>query len=396
MNRTIFYSWQSDLPNSTNRSFIESVINKVISDLKNTVSFSLELSMDKDTSKTPGTPDIANTIFNKISKTSLFIADISIINSKSKHRKTPNPNVLIELGYAAKAIGWERILCVYNSNYGGINDLPFDLRHRRPLVYSLAERNKNDVKIKLVKKISKTVDDLARKGLLFNEIQDLLKKEVDTEILTLINWLSKIVFGYSKDVNLMLRTGQLLNLNDSELEVKLSDSEFLGFQVFKTFEEVETKLKNLLDKVISSNYFQSDVAKAIVNIIDWVGCFNAYTRGRSTPDLFQQVPKISKEYNVLSGRELNPENIKNYPNRYILLKKINKSKARVLDFGDFTEMDKIKKMLHVFKLSPKHKDNYIRHIHSFIKLVNDWLDLTNGEFILDTYKHFEMKLPPNN
>jgi hypothetical protein len=78
MNRTIFYSWQSDLPNSTNRSFIESVINKVISDLKRATPPFLELSLDMDTSETPGTPDIIDTILKKISKTSLFIADIDL------------------------------------------------------------------------------------------------------------------------------------------------------------------------------------------------------------------------------------------------------------------------------------------------------------------------------
>ena len=248
----------------------------------------------------------------------------------------------------------------------------------------------------MVGKILKTIENLFQKGLLFDEIQDLLKKEVDTEILTLTNWLSKIVLGYQEGANLMQRTGRLLNLEENELKSMLSDSEFLGFQVFKTFEEVEAKLKRLLDKVISSSYFQSDIARTLVNIIDWVGCFNAYTKGRSTPDLFQQTTKISKEYNVVSGQELNPENIKNYPNRYILLKKIDTSKGRVLDFGDFTEKDKIKKMLHVFRLNPKHKDNYIHHIAEFNKLINNWLDLTNGEFILDTFKNFEIKFPSNN
>jgi len=391
MKRTIFYSWQSDLPNSKNRSFIESTINKAISELRSK-HFYAELSIDMDTNETPGTPDIVDTILDKISKTSLFIADVSIINPKSKRRKTPNPNVLIELGYAAKAIGWERIICVYNSDYGDLSDLPFDLRHRRPLVYSLSGQKKIDVKKEMVGKIIKTIENLFQKGLLFDEIQDLLKKEVDTEILTLINWLSKIVFGYSEDTNLMLRAGQLLNIKDSKLESKLSDSELLGFQAFKTFEEVEAKLKALLDKVISSNYFQSDVARAIVNIIDWVSCFDAYTRYRSTPDLFQETTKISKDYSIISGRELNPENNKKYPNRYILLRKMNETEGIVLDFGDFTEKDKIEKMLHIFKLNPKHKDNYIQHISRFNKLVNDWLDLTNGEFILDTYKHFDMKL----
>lgn len=34
MKRTIFYSWQSDLPNNSNRGFIESCIESSLKDLK--------------------------------------------------------------------------------------------------------------------------------------------------------------------------------------------------------------------------------------------------------------------------------------------------------------------------------------------------------------------------
>lgn len=128
MNRTIFYSWQSDLPNNSNRAFIESAIKKAISQLRNEGPFALELAIDRDTKKVPGTPEIVSTIFDKIDSSCLFIADISIINPKSKARKTPNPNVLLELGYAAKSIGWDRIICIYNSDLGSYDDLSFDLR----------------------------------------------------------------------------------------------------------------------------------------------------------------------------------------------------------------------------------------------------------------------------
>jgi hypothetical protein len=83
-----------------------------------------------------GTPHIAETIFTKIEHAKIFIADVSIINSDYKKRKTPNPNVLIELGYAARVLGWNKIICIYNTDYGTYDDLPFDLKYRRPLCYS--------------------------------------------------------------------------------------------------------------------------------------------------------------------------------------------------------------------------------------------------------------------
>ena len=80
MKCTIFYSWQSDLPNKDNRSFIENCIEKAIRKEKLGFEAGLTVAVDRDTKKTVGTPDIAGTIFDKIAKTDIFICDISIIN----------------------------------------------------------------------------------------------------------------------------------------------------------------------------------------------------------------------------------------------------------------------------------------------------------------------------
>lgn len=72
------------------------------------------------------------------------MADVSIINRSVKldsnavnRRLTSNPNVLVELGFAAARLGWDRILLVQNTHYGTPEDLPFDLRGRRVITYDL-------------------------------------------------------------------------------------------------------------------------------------------------------------------------------------------------------------------------------------------------------------------
>lgn len=140
---TVFYSWQSDLPNPTNRGFIERALDKAIDAVRGEAELRAELNLDRDTQDTSGTPEIANTIFGKIDNALIFVADVSIINSGTQGRPCPNPNVLIELGYAARHLGWENIVCVFNTAYGRIEDLPFDLRHRRVLTYR-AEPGEHD------------------------------------------------------------------------------------------------------------------------------------------------------------------------------------------------------------------------------------------------------------
>jgi hypothetical protein len=76
-------------------------------------------------------------------------------------RLTPNPNVLLELGFAASTIGWENIICVINTAYGKPSELPFDIKFRKPLEYELPEENRTTVKeeqeMKLIDEFTKTL-----------------------------------------------------------------------------------------------------------------------------------------------------------------------------------------------------------------------------------------------
>lgn len=84
---TIFYSWQSDLPNNVNRSFIEEALSRTTMDVKLRDlgvgdAFSFTAAVDRDTRGHLGTPDIAATIFSKIEEADIFVADVSIVSRK--------------------------------------------------------------------------------------------------------------------------------------------------------------------------------------------------------------------------------------------------------------------------------------------------------------------------
>jgi hypothetical protein len=148
---TIFYSWQSDLPKTTNqnaiRQSLRSAINLVEDKFEN-----LRIELDEATRNTTGSPNIPSTIFDKISKSDIFICDLTTINNDAdiKFRKTANPNVLIELGYAISKLGWERIILLFNTQYGTFpNDLPFDIDRHRASKFKIRDKSdkngKNDL-----------------------------------------------------------------------------------------------------------------------------------------------------------------------------------------------------------------------------------------------------------
>jgi hypothetical protein len=134
----VFYSWQSDLPEATNFDFIESSLRIATRSIRDDDSISVEPVIDRDTAGVPGAPDIAATIFEKIEESDVFVCDVSIINAGAGGRPTSNPNVLIELGYALKTHGPERIILVMNRAFGSPELLPFDLRMKRVVTYELA------------------------------------------------------------------------------------------------------------------------------------------------------------------------------------------------------------------------------------------------------------------
>lgn len=163
MRRIIFYSWQSDLPNPCNRGFIQDALEEAASAIATDKSVSIEPVVDRDTQNVPGSPDIASTIFAKIASSDVFVADVSIVTRAKGRRSTPNPNVLIELGYALKSLGHERIILVFNQAFGKIEELPFDLRTRRLLTYNTPESNTDRFTER--KKLGARFDDAIRAAL---------------------------------------------------------------------------------------------------------------------------------------------------------------------------------------------------------------------------------------
>lgn len=167
---TIFYSWQSDLPNSTTRGLIESSIEAAARKLKNTAT----VLADRDTQGLTGAPDIVETIFSKIDQCDVFVADVTSVatyrpmdtngNFIDRVKATPNANVMIELGYATQVVGWDNIICIMNDDYNKGGDIPFDIEHHRLTHFSLEKKAKADVRKELRDIIVNTVMNVMKNG----------------------------------------------------------------------------------------------------------------------------------------------------------------------------------------------------------------------------------------
>lgn len=166
---TIFYSWQSDLPGSETRNIIQDAIKDAVKLLRDTV----DIEADRDTKGEYGSPDIAQTIFSKIDDCDIFIADVSAVcqyettdkDGNKKVKYMPNPNVMLELGYATHVVGWENVICVLNADYGAPEEMPFDIASRRLTPFSTKDgKSKGEIKRYIKGVIQDTVENLLENG----------------------------------------------------------------------------------------------------------------------------------------------------------------------------------------------------------------------------------------
>ena len=141
----VFYSWQSDLGHP-HTSFLREAIKQACLQIEENNEFSIIV--DDATRDMSGSGDIVKNIFDKVKNADIFIGDITIINNSDNvgNRPVPNPNVMIELGYALAHLGEDRIIMPFNTFYGKMADRPFDIITNRCLDYKYdfnPERDKN-------------------------------------------------------------------------------------------------------------------------------------------------------------------------------------------------------------------------------------------------------------
>lgn len=365
----VFFSWQSDLPNSTNRSFIESIVEKAIKQVNDEIEFSLETTVDRDTKNILGSPDIANTILEKISKSDIFIADISIINKESKGRKTANPNVLFELGYAVNELGWDRVICLFNSDFGDLSDLPFDLRNRRVIRYDTTNRAKT--KQELVKVIVKIIKSNSSLLEIRREVSDYYSINIYSCFITILSRILKVLFGNDTECTIG-NISKLFLLDVSDIEEQMSQSQ-LGFNLFRSYEKTVDILVDELDRIVSINHFNAKLYVPIIQLIKELKSYNLYLNRERQLNNYMQEDSEESIYKLVGGEN----------NRYILGKLLNDEQIQVIDFGDIKRKDHIDNSLYYYDLDGHWVQFYSLHFKNCIDKISKFVEINGGEFLID-------------
>ncbi|MEW6532759.1 MAG: hypothetical protein AB1473_18150 [Thermodesulfobacteriota bacterium] len=235
MTLKVFYAWQSDTDSRLNRSFIQRAAEKALKQIAR--DFELEESprLDQATQDVPGMADIAATILQKIDEASVFLADLTIVGATDRSgRLTPNPNVLFELGYAVKRLGWQRVIAVMNIAYGNLEQQIFDIRGRKLWAYALDasadQDRRNQQRSLLAGMIASAMKLILDETQLGTPAPDVTNEEA------------------TKHLKQLIRTGDEIGLDElmskvsRELKEKLSDDRYVDWTESISAQEVESRL----------------------------------------------------------------------------------------------------------------------------------------------------------
>ena len=159
----VFYAWQSDRPERFNRYLIRFALNLAAKNISADPTVGIRVRIDADTEGVHGHCPVTETILKKIAGCDAFVPDLTFIASTEAGKLIPNPNVMLEYGYALDARSFSVMIPVMNTAYGAAKELPFDMGHLRfPVRYDLPAMAKNAERRVVRKALTEELEKIIR------------------------------------------------------------------------------------------------------------------------------------------------------------------------------------------------------------------------------------------
>lgn len=99
----VFYAWQSDKLQRLNRHLIRFALNLAAKNISNDPEVGVRVRIDADTEGVLGHVPVTATILKKIDACDAFVPDLTFVATTKAGKLVPNPNVMLEYGYALRA-----------------------------------------------------------------------------------------------------------------------------------------------------------------------------------------------------------------------------------------------------------------------------------------------------
>jgi hypothetical protein len=159
----VFYAWQSDTLQRDNRFLIRLALGAAAKRISDDVALGVRVRIDSDTEGVLGQPPVTDTILGKIETCDVFAPDFTFVATTEGGKLVPNPNVMLEYGYALRARGYPIMMPMMNTAHGPPEKLPFDMGHlRHPMQYRLEPTAKKAERRAVWKDLSDKFENVLR------------------------------------------------------------------------------------------------------------------------------------------------------------------------------------------------------------------------------------------
>lgn len=164
MEVVVFYAWQSDRPGNVNRHLIRKAAEAACSRITDDATNDWYVRLDSDTKGEAGMCDIPNTILKKIRSSDIFLGDLTLVSdTEGKQAKLiPNPNVVFELGWAARHLGFGALIGVINEAFGRVDGQIFDIKRRASRTYNTESAKSQKDRQSVEDKLSQDLEAVIR------------------------------------------------------------------------------------------------------------------------------------------------------------------------------------------------------------------------------------------
>ncbi len=196
------------------------------------------------------------------------------------------------------------------------------------------------------------------------------KSDVDKDIFSIINNLSKFFYGFQRG-RVLSETFKLLKLTPQDLERLILNRKFIGFELFKSWDEIYEYFSKILENHFVLNRLNDDQILVLLHIRNaLISLKMAFNKKES----FRKTGEKVTNYATVSAHNVDPRN-KDYPNRYILLRMLDDNKSVVEDFGDFSAFD-VDTLLDVYIIEKEAVEPLVIWTYDIFRYIKRWLELT--------------------
>jgi len=211
--------------------------------------------------------------------------------------------------------------------------------------------------------------DIIRQIIIKNDkkyLTNYIKNKIANDIFIVLYLVKKIIHGYNLETNTLKNIFNIINYSKNEISNSIKHQNYLGFQIFKDTDEVNSLFKSTANDNFILKYSSYIDTISIIRIANNLIKLENILRNDNN---FVKCAESAVEYKILNGKSINPEN----DDKYLLLKKVKKKNIFVVYDSGYFDKQNIDKLLNRYILKEEASQKISDLLLETFSLMKYWI-----------------------